>query len=103
MPMNYGGTSEAEQKVTIRLDRQTGEAHLCSTWPTWSRKLERLYGAPKRAAERGAKVTAAFWTIPLGLVTLRRGGRRAVTEAQRQAARERLGRARQARSTPTEP
>jgi len=65
MPMNYGGTSEAEQKVTIRLDRQTGEAHLCSTWPTWSRKLERLYGAPKRAVTAFALCAPASLAVAL--------------------------------------
>ncbi len=60
----YGGTSQDEMEVTIRLDRTDGQAHLCSTWPDWSRKLERLYGGPKKVTERDGKVPSAFWTAP---------------------------------------
>ena len=44
--MNYGGNSQDEMEVTIRLDRKDRQAHICSTWPEWSRKVERLYGSP---------------------------------------------------------
>lgn len=63
--MTYGGMGEAEQEVTIRLDRQDGQAHVCSTWPAWSRKLERLYGSPKCITQREGKTTSAFWPVPL--------------------------------------
>ncbi len=57
--LSYGGTSEAEQEVTIRLNRETGQAHVCSFWPHWSRKLEGLYGSPRKVTEREGKVTSA--------------------------------------------
>jgi len=44
--MNHGGNSHDKMEVTIRLDRDDRQAHLHSTWPEWSRKLERLYGVP---------------------------------------------------------
>ena len=68
--MNYGGTLESEQEVVVRLDRTDGQAHICSTWPAWSRKLERRYGAPRKVTEREGKVTSAFWTLPLEVVRL---------------------------------
>jgi hypothetical protein len=39
-------------EVTIRLDRRDQQTYICSTWPEWSRKFERLYGSPKRVTER---------------------------------------------------
>lgn len=96
--MDYGGTSEAEQEVTIRMDRQDGQARVCSTWPAWSRKLERVYGAPKRVTERGGKVTSAFWVVPLAAIRVGRPRRgRALTPAERQAAADRLQKARSSR------
>jgi len=89
--MIYGCVSQDEMEVTIGLDRESRQAHICSAWPEWTRKLERLYGSPKRITERDGKVTSAFWTIPLRLVTLRKPGRRTrVSEALREAARERM-------------
>jgi hypothetical protein len=41
------GNSLDEMEVVIRLDREDWQAHVCSTWPEWSRKLERLYASPK--------------------------------------------------------
>ena len=87
--MEYGGLSHEEMKVTIRLDRKDRQAHICATWPEWSRKLGRLYDNPKQVTQRDGKVTSAFWTIPFNLISLRRGARR-LTEAQRQAAVARL-------------
>jgi len=82
----YGRLAGPEQEVTIRLHRETGKAHICSTWPAWSRKLERRYGPPKRETERDGKVTSAFWIIPLRLVVFRRPlVERPQTEAQRLA------------------
>jgi hypothetical protein len=69
--LRYGGVSVDEQEVTIRLDAIDGEAHVCSTWPMWSRKLEKRYGMPPKYQERGAFVTVAFWTLPLRAVSLR--------------------------------
>jgi hypothetical protein len=54
--MQYSGVSQDEMEVTIRLGRVSRKASLCSTWPDRSRKLERLYGGPKRIAERDAKL-----------------------------------------------
>ena len=71
--MEYGGITRDEMEVTIRLDRATRQAHICTTWPEWSRKLERRYGLPKRVKTRGGKAASAFWTLPIGLVTLRQG------------------------------
>ncbi len=93
--MNYGGNSQDEMEVTIRLDRPDRQAHLCSTWPEWSRKLERLYGAPTKITEREGKVTSAFWTVPLTSIRIRRPAqRRAWTVEERQAAGARLLKAR---------
>ena len=101
--MTYGGMGEAEQEVTIRLDRQDGQAHVCSTWPAWSRKLERLYGSPKRVTERDGKVTSAFWTVPLAAIRVGRPRRgRALTAAERQAAAARLQKARSSRAATAE-
>jgi hypothetical protein len=86
-------------EVTIRLDRDDRQAHICSTWPEWSRKLERLYGSPNKITERAGKVTSAFWTIPLNRVSLRRGiPRRKLTEAERQAVADRFQAARSSRA-----
>jgi hypothetical protein len=93
--MKYGGTARDEMEVTIRLDREKRQAHICSTWPEWSRKLERLYGSPKRVTGRDGKVTSAFWMVPLAAIRVgRRPKGRPMTEEQRQAAADRLQRAR---------
>jgi integrase/recombinase XerD len=63
--MNYGGNSQDEMEVTIRLDREERQAHICSSWAEWSRKLERLYGSPKKVTGRDGKVFSAFRTVPL--------------------------------------
>ena len=93
--MNYGGNSQDEMEVTIELDREDRQAHICSTWPEWSRKLERLYGSPKKVTERDGKVTSAFWTVPLTAIRVRRPAQgRAWTAEQRHAAADRLQKAR---------
>jgi hypothetical protein len=92
--MHYGGVIQDEMEVTIRLDRADRQAHICSSWPEWSRKLERLYGSPKRVTERAGKVTSAFWVIPLNRVSLRRSPR-ILTETQRRAAAARRRRAKE--------
>ncbi len=66
--MKYGGVSVDEQEVVIRLDRATGEAHVSSAWPDYSRRLEKVHGAPKRCSTRGDWVTVAFWTFPVAYV-----------------------------------
>ena len=96
--LKYGGTSHDAMEVTIRLDRTDRQAHICSTWLEWSRKLKRLFGCARKETHRGDFITSAFWTVPPNRVSLRRGTSRApLTEAQREAARERL---RQARNRP---
>ena len=69
--MNYGSDSQDEMEVTIRLDREDRQAHICSTLPEWSRKLERLYGSPKKVTERDRKATSAFWVVPLTAIRVR--------------------------------
>jgi hypothetical protein len=99
--MNYGGVSQDEMEVTIRLDREDRHAHLCSTWPEWSRKLARLYGSPKQVTERDGKATSAFWAVPLTAIRVRRPGPgRAWTVEQRRAAADRLQKARSSRGRP---
>jgi hypothetical protein len=83
--MAYDGIPHDEMEVMIRLDRKQRQAHVCSTWPEWSRRLDRLYGSPQRVTKRNGKVTSAFWTVPLNRVSLRRGPR-ILTETQRQEA-----------------
>jgi hypothetical protein len=96
--MNYGGNSQDEMEVTIRLDREDRQAHICSTWPEWSRKLERLYGSPKKVTERDGKATSAFWVVPLTAIRVRRPAQgRAWTVEQRRAAADRLQKARSSR------
>jgi hypothetical protein len=96
--MNYGGNSQDETEVTIRLDRGARHAHLCSTWPEWSRKLEGLYGSPKKVTERDGKATSAFWVVPLSAIRVRRPAHgRAWTVEQRRAAADRLQKARSSR------
>jgi hypothetical protein len=99
--MNYGGNSQEEMEVTIRLDREDRQAHVCSTRPEWSRKLDRLYGSPKKVTERDGKDTSAFWTVPLPAIRVRRPAHgRAWTVEQRRAAADRLQTARSSRGRP---
>jgi hypothetical protein len=97
--IQYGGVSQDEMEVMIRLGRKDRQAHICSTWPEWSRKLERLYGAPKKVTDRDGKATSAFWVVPLKRVSLRRepAKRRLLTDEQRQTARDRFQKARSSR------
>jgi len=97
--MAYGAVAEIEMEVTIRLDRAAGEARICSTWPAWSRRLERLFGSPKRVTEQEGKVVSAFWTVPLAAVRLRAGKRRQ-SPAQRAAAVKILKQAREGERLP---
>lgn len=69
--LRYGGLSGDEQEVSIRLDAQDGNVHVCSTWPAWSRKFEKRYGTPPKYQERDSFVTVAFWTLPIHVVSLR--------------------------------
>jgi hypothetical protein len=97
--MQYGGVSQDEMEVTIRLDRAERQAHICSTWPDWSRKLERMFGCPRKETMRDGKITSAFWTVPIYWVSVRRGRPRApLTEAQREAASQRMRQARERRA-----
>ena len=99
--MTYGGVAEAEQEVTIRFDRATGQAHLCSTWPTWSRKLERIYGSPKRVTRRDGDIISAFWVVPLTAIRVgRRRTGRPMTSEERSAAAARLQKGRLSRDSP---
>ncbi len=99
--MNYGGNSQEEMEVTIRLDRTEHLAHICSTWAEWSRKLDRLYGSPKQVTERDGKATSACWVVPLTAIRVRRPGPgRAWTVEQRRAAADRLQTARSSRTRP---
>jgi hypothetical protein len=96
--MNCGGNSQDEMEVTIRLDREDRQAHICSTWPEWSRKLERLYGSPKKVTKRDGKGTSAFWVVPLTAIRVRRPAQgRGWTAEQRRAAADRLQKARSSR------
>ncbi len=96
----YGGVHRDEMEVMIRLDQQDGQAHICSTWPEWSRKLEKRFGRPGKHTARGEHVTSAFWAVPLHCVTIRTGKRQVVlTPEQRQAVGDRFAKARQARRT----
>jgi hypothetical protein len=96
--MQFGGVTQDEMEVTIRLDREDRQAHICSTWPEWSRKLERLYGSPKKVTKCDGKVTSAFWVVPLTAIRVRRPGHnRAWTVEQRRAAVDRLLKARSSR------
>ena len=70
--LNYGGNAQDEMEVTIRLDRGKRPAHICSTWPEWSRKPERLYGLPKNFTEREGRVTSALWVVPIMAIRVRR-------------------------------
>ncbi len=102
--MQYGGASHDEMEVTIRLDRKDRVAHVCSAWPDWSRRLERLHGAPKRVSGRDGKVTSAFWTIPLTAIRLGRPRRgRLLTQEERQTAADRLQKARSCRGRTANP
>ncbi len=95
--MQFAPMSIAEQEVVIRLDRETGQAHLSSTWPDWSRKLAKLYGHPSKVSKssRDGRVTCAFWTVPPGAVRLRRvQAKRELTEEQRERLAARLETAR---------
>ncbi len=96
--MHYGGVSQDEMEVTIWLDREDRQAHICSTWPDWSRKLERLFGCPKKETHRGDCITSAFWVVPLTAIRVRRPAQsRAWTVEQRRAAADRLQKARSSR------
>ncbi len=102
--MRYGGVSQDEMEVTIRLDREDRQAHICSTWPEWSRKLERLYGCPKKETHRGDCITSAFWIVPINRVSVRRAPKaRQFSEEQRTAARDRMRRLHRRPSLPSTP
>ena len=93
--MNYRGISQNEMVLTIHLDRVSRQAYLCSTWPEWSRKLERLlYGSPKKATQDDWKVISAIWMDPFTAIRLRRPSPgRAWTVEQRREATDRLQKA----------
>ena len=66
-----------EQEVIARLDRATGKTYIASNWPTWSRRLTRLYGEPQRVTKDPAgHVTTAWWVVPIAQITFRRLGTR---------------------------
>ena len=69
--------SIAEQEVVVRLDRQSGQAHICSSWPMWSQRLEKRYGRPTKVSKvsKDGEVSAAFWDVPIGLITFRKSGK----------------------------
>lgn len=69
--LKYGGVPTQEAAVVIRLDKQDHLAYVNSTWPEWSRKLERQHGTPKRYSERNGVVESAFWTLPLASISIR--------------------------------
>ena len=69
----YASTALDEQEVVVRLERVTGQAHITSCCPTWSRRLTRLYGPPHRVVKDSAgHVTMAAWTVPIAQITFRR-------------------------------
>jgi len=70
--LRYGGVVGDEQEVVIRLDAQDGQAHICSTWPAWSRKFEKRYGIPPKYQERDDFMTVAFWILPIKAISIRR-------------------------------
>ena len=77
MPFAFASTSFEEQEVVIRLSRTTGLAHISSCWPTWTARLFKRYGRPRRTAlsQPGGKVVCAFWDIPIRFLTFRRASR----------------------------
>jgi hypothetical protein len=89
--MRYGGVSQVEMEVTIRLGRADRQAHVCSTWSAWSRQIERLHGSPKNFTARDGKVTSAFRAVPLAAIRIRRPRQsRALTAEERITAVDRL-------------
>jgi hypothetical protein len=94
-----GCTQREEMEVTIRLDQVDRQAHTRSTWPEWSRKLEKLYGGPAKVTTRGEHITSAFWVVPLHCISLRKG-KRQLSATQRQALAERLAKTKPTRQTP---
>ncbi len=69
----FAPTSRDEQEVTIRLDRVSGRAYICSCWPAVSRRLVTRYGPPLRISrDREGRITAAFWEVPCNLIVFRR-------------------------------
>ena len=73
---DYASTALDEQEVVVRLERVTGQAHITSCCPTWSRRLTRLYGPPHRVVkDRDGHVTTAIWRVPANLITFRRPGK----------------------------
>lgn len=69
--LKYAGTPVEEQEVVIRIDAVDGQAHICSTWPRWSRKLETRLGCPTKYQEQNDTVQVAFWKVPLGRISIR--------------------------------
>lgn len=49
--MNFGGVSGNEQKITIRLDRETKQAYIACTWPEWIRKCEMFHRPPSQVSK----------------------------------------------------
>jgi len=95
---DYAATTFAESEVIVCLDRQDGQAHICSAWPGQSRKLERLFGKPRKVTTRDGKITSAFWTVPLEAIRFR-AKKRQLSPERRKAASEVLQKANLSRKT----
>ena len=65
--MPYGGNSQYEMEVTIRLNHEDRQGHTCSIWPEWNRKLKWLYGSPKQVTEPTGKYPRpSGWSLSAG-------------------------------------
>ncbi len=91
--------TKAEQETTFRWAADEDAVSVWTAIPKDRRKIERAGYRPSRVSTQAGKPVGWFYRIPLAEFRWRAGGkRRQVSEAQRQAARERFARARPGRA-----
>jgi len=70
--LKYGGLPVDECEVIFRIDSRNQKIYVNSTWPKWSRRLEKRYGCPTKYIEKNDLIYSAFWILPLQSLSLRR-------------------------------
>lgn len=85
--MKFAKTSIEEQEVVIQLDRKTGLARICSSWPRLTKQLSKRYGPPKDVSEnKTGQITSALFEVEASLIKFTRPRKsRPLTEAQLRA------------------
>jgi len=86
--------TEAERELHIWIADDEEEFHVSSESPRWTAYFTRLFGDPGRPfGDHGG----ARWDIPKGEMAIRKRVKRVLTDEQKQVARDRLMRLREAK------